>query len=53
VPYKSKKQRGFIHAAAEKGEKWAQKFVKDADKEKQPKVTKRKRVKKAAKKKRR
>jgi hypothetical protein len=27
MPYKSKKQAAFIHAAAERGDKWAKKFV--------------------------
>ena len=49
MPYKSEKQRKYIHAAAAKGKAWAQKFVKDSEAE----VPKRKRVKKAAKKKRR
>jgi hypothetical protein len=30
MPYRSKKQAAYIHAAAKRGVKWAQKFVKDA-----------------------
>lgn len=30
MPYKSEKQRKYIQMKASKGEKWAQKFVKDA-----------------------
>lgn len=36
MPYASTKQRGYIHAKAEAGVAWAKKFVKDADKAKQP-----------------
>jgi hypothetical protein len=48
MPYKSTKQRGYIHAQAAKGVKWAIKFVGEADKAKQPKNE---RAKSAAKKK--
>lgn len=36
MPYASTKQRGFIHAAAARGVKWAKKFVGEADKMPQP-----------------
>lgn len=39
MPYKSKKQRGFIHARAKEGVAWAKRFVKDADKAPQPTKT--------------
>lgn len=45
MPYASKKQRGYIHAKAEEGVAWAKKYVKDADRAKQPTKT---RVKKRA-----
>ena len=31
MPYKSDRQRKYIHAQAAKGVRWAKKFVKDAD----------------------
>jgi hypothetical protein len=36
MPYRSTKQRAYIHARAAEGVPWAQKFVKDADKAAQP-----------------
>lgn len=37
MPFESTKQRGFIHAKAQQGVPWAQKFASEADKMKQPK----------------
>jgi hypothetical protein len=37
MPYKSTKQRGYIHARASAGVAWAKRYVKHADKAKQPK----------------
>lgn len=32
MPFKSDKQRRFIHAKADEGKKWAKKFIRDAKK---------------------
>lgn len=46
MPYKSEKQRRFIHAKADEGEGWAKKFAAHSDgKKKAVKKAKRKRVK--------
>jgi len=39
MPYASTKQRAYIHAKAAEGVPWAVKFIKDADKAKQPSNT--------------
>lgn len=46
MPYRSTRQRAYIHAAAARGESWAQRFAAEADRMAQPHVEAVRRVRK-------